>query len=205
MPLTDHAQTQERRARERARRKLLPREYGEFIAGLTPWSWFVTITFKGDAPVADAGLAAIREWLADLQAAAGGRPIGWAIAEEFGRVGGRWHCHLLISGVSRLHRRFWWSEAFRRFGRTKIEPFNPLKGAAFYAAKYAAKALGRIHFGGVLAGCEFDRLAHYPDGRRYWDESFLNSSPPSATHGVLVPSADVEREYFRPLLRRWHR
>jgi hypothetical protein len=205
MSLTDHAKSQERLGRERARRALLPREYGEFIAGLAPWSWFVTITFKGNAPVPDAGLAAIREWLVDLQAGAGGRPIGWALAEEFGRLGGRWHCHLLICGVSHLNRRFWWREAFRRFGRTTIEPFNPQKGAAFYAAKYAAKALGRIHFGGVLAGCEFDRLIHSPDGRRDWEESFLNSSPPSVTHGIVAPSANVGREFFRLGLGRWHR
>jgi len=205
MSLTDHAKSQERLARERTRRALLPQAFGEFIAGLADWSWFVTLTFKNDSPARDAAMEKILNWLADIQAAAGGSSIGWVIAEEFGRIGGRWHCHLLISGVSRLRRRFWWSEAFRRFGRTRIEPFNPQKGAAFYAAKYAAKALGQIHFGGVLAGCEFDRLIHSPDGRRDWEESFLNSSPPSATHGIVAPSANVGREFFRLGLGRWHR
>ena len=48
--------------------------------------------------------------------------IGWVIAEEFGRLGGRWHVHLLITGVQRLRRTKWWKRAFVRFGRTRIEP-----------------------------------------------------------------------------------
>lgn len=162
-------------------RARLPREWGEFIAGLAPWSWFVTITFKnsaynGAAPTRELALSRISEWLADLQAAAGGQQIGWVLAEEFGRLGGRWHCHLLICGVCHLHRGFWWREAFRRFGISRIEPFNHERGAAFYTAKYAAKALGEIHFGGFIAGREFERMIHSPDGRRVWADA-VNSSP----------------------------
>lgn|GEM_PF-4182196 len=47
--------------------------------------------------------------------------IGWVIAEEFGRAGGRWHVHLLIRGVRHLGRRKWWKRAFMRFGRSRIE------------------------------------------------------------------------------------
>lgn len=50
--------------------------------------------------------------------------IGWIIAEEFGRAGGRWHVHLLIRGVQHLRRRKWWKRAFVRFGRTRIEPIH---------------------------------------------------------------------------------
>src|SRR5260370_11601477 len=113
MALTDHRKSQEEWARRKHQRALLPSAFGEFISGLATWSWFVTITFKGDPPARDAALKAIQEWLADIQAAAGGRPMGWVIAEEFGRAGGRWHCHLLICGVSDLRRRFWWGEVFR--------------------------------------------------------------------------------------------
>src|SRR5713101_2035121 len=196
MALRDHGRSVERAASRRAQRARLPEAFGEFIAGLARWSWFVTITFKSDAPSCDLARKGIEEWLADIQAAAGGQPIGWIMAEEFGRVGGRWHCHLLASGVSRLHRKFWWREAFRRFGRTRIEPFNPQRAAAFYAAKYAAKSLGAIHFGGLLAGRELDRMAHSQDGRRHWKETLVHSSPPCATHGITVPSAQVERAFF---------
>ncbi len=50
--------------------------------------------------------------------------IGWVIAEEFGRAGGRWHVHLLVSGVQHLHRKKWWKRAFVRFGRSRIEPIH---------------------------------------------------------------------------------
>lgn len=205
MGLVDHSIRVERSARARRLRAALPKAFGDFIAGLAPWSWFVTLTFKGDPPASDPALKAILEWLADLQAAAGGRPIGWTIAEEFGCVGGRWHCHLLISGVSHLRRRFWWAEAFRRFGRSEISPFDPKQAAAFYAAKYAAKALGAIHFGGVLAGRELDRMIRTQDGRRRWEEILLDSSAPVATHGIVAPSANIEKQFFRLGLRRWHR
>ncbi len=48
--------------------------------------------------------------------------IGWVIAEEFGRAGGRWHVHLLIRGATHLRRKRWWKKAFDRFGRSRIEP-----------------------------------------------------------------------------------
>lgn len=50
--------------------------------------------------------------------------IGWVIAEEFGRIGGRWHAHLLIRGAQELRRKKWWQRAFRRFGRSRIEPIH---------------------------------------------------------------------------------
>jgi hypothetical protein len=202
--LIDHAVISERWARLRAVRADLPEAFGVFLAGLAPWSWFVNpITFRGDAPCSDGAMEGIKEWLADLQALAGGRRVGWVIAEELGALGGRWHCHGLICGVSQLSRRFWWAEAFRRFGRTRIEPFDPGRAGAFYAAKYAAKALGKIHFGGTLAGAELSRVVRR-DGRRAWDGS-PESSEPSATHNIVVSSANVEKSFFRLGLGRWHR
>lgn len=182
----------------------LPEAWGNFLATLAPWSWFVTITFR-DPPNPLEAIKLIEEWLADIQAQAGGKPIGWIIAEEFGRAGGRYHCHLLISGVSHLWRRWWWDEAFRRFGRSRIEPFDPEKAAAFYAAKYAAKALGGIHPGGALAGHELQFLTHSPDGRRMWGDTQSESSAPVATHAIAAPSANVEKSFFRISLGRWHR
>src|SRR5205814_4911560 len=55
-------------------------------------------------PVPDVALDRIHHWLADVQREAS-KPIGWMIAEEFGRLGGRWHCHALITGVASLHRK----------------------------------------------------------------------------------------------------
>lgn len=154
-------------------------------------------------PCSDEGLLYIGEFLADIEAAAG-TPVGWVIAEEFGRLGGRWHAHGLVSGVSRLSREFWWREAFRRFGRTRIEPFDPKRAACFYAAKYAAKALGEIHVGGNLSGVELSRVV-LENGCRSWDDSLADRSEPTHTHSVLLPSATVERTFFRLGLPQWHR
>ena len=204
LSLRDRGKRQNRWAREQATRAALPEAFGNFLTGLACWSWFVNpITFRGDAPCSDAAMKAIGEWLADIQANAVENQMGWVLAEEFGAMGGRWHCHGLISGVSQLNRRFWWSEAFRRFGRTRIEPFNPDRAGALYAAKYAAKALGKIHFGGNLAGVQLSRVVRR-DGRRAWDDS-PESSAGSATHGVVISSANVEKTYFRLGLGRWHR
>lgn len=203
--LTDHGRTIERLAGERQARENLPEAWGNFLACLAAWDWFVTITFKGDAPRPEKALKRILLWLADLQAQAGGKAIGWIIAEEFGRAGGRYHCHLLIAGVGHLQRRFWWSVAFERFGRTRIEPFDPEKAAAFYAAKYAAKALGAIHTGGTLAGRELHSLRHAKDGRREWADLTEQSSPPQATHVSVAPSASVSRDLYRLGLKRWRR
>jgi len=219
LALADHARNQDWWAKRRRKRAALPEAFGNFLAGLVLWSWFITISFRdgwrnehrpkdrpsprSGPPCPDEGLAYIAEWLADIQADALPNTVGWLIAEEFGRLGGRWHCHGLICGVAHLNREFWWKEAFRRFGRTRIEPFDPERAACFYAAKYAAKTLGEIHLGGTFAGVQLSRMMH-KHGRRIWDDSLAVSSAPTHTHGIVVPSATMERKFFRPL-RRWHR
>lgn len=130
-------------------------------------------------PVPDKALAEIMDFLAALQEEAG-QPIRWMIAEEFGRIAGRHHCHLLVGGVAHLSRTDAWKKAFEKFGRTRIEPFDPERGGAFYAGKYAAKQLGAIHFGGDFSGKYSARLIPgHPVGRR-----------------DVVTSAEVRREKF---------
>ena len=108
---------------------------------------------SGGPPAPAVVLRRIEQWLMDLQDVARS-PVGWTIAEEFGRIEGRWHCHALVAGVSRLYRRSCWREAQRRFGYTRIVPFDPERGAALYAAKCAGRSDGQIHFGGTLAGVD---------------------------------------------------
>jgi hypothetical protein len=175
---------------------MLPKAYGEFISTLAEWDWFVTITFR-EVTARDLAVARIEEWLADIQGAVGGKQIGWMLAEEFGRLGGRYHCHLLVTGVVNQTRTFWWREAFRRFGRTVIDPFDPQEAAAYYAAKYAAKELGFINFGGTLTGKTLHQFAHTAGGRREWRDALNVSSPGSKTHGVVSPSVDLERDFYR--------
>ena len=184
--------------RRNQQRAILPEVYGELLA---PWDWFVTLTFR-EVIVSDLAVARIEEWLADIQAAVGGKDIGWLLAEEFGRMGGRYHCHLLVTGVAKQSRKFWWSEAFRRFGRSEIRPFDPTQAAAFYTAKYAAKQLGHIHFGGTLSGTTLHQLAHAADGKREWRDPLSESSEGAATHAVVSPSACLSRDFFRMTLNR---
>jgi len=140
-------------------------------------------------PTPEVALHRIKGWLMDVERAAG-RPIGWVIAEEFGKLGGRWHCHVLVTGVSHLYRRKFWLEAYRQFGYTRIEPYDPARGAAFYAAKYAGRTDGEIHFGGTLTGV---------------DLSECEKSHSEGGGQDVVVSAPLLRSNFHSCLPRRHR
>ncbi|MGC9995683.1 MAG: hypothetical protein ABSE79_10200 [Terriglobia bacterium] len=226
--LADHRREIESWALRCHQRRELPGAFGEFIAHLCVWDWFLTITFRDrrrdwewrpqaqhnlwsgqkrrvtyrrvlsesspkerdvSPPTHDEAMHELSTYFDDIQQEAG-MPIQWMLAEEFGKAGGRFHCHGAVGGVKRLNRRFWWAEAFRRFGRTRIEPFDPERGAAFYAAKYAAKQLGAIHFGGTIAGVVLS-----------------DCELPSSAGGkqTVMYSADLEKQYYGPRLGRWHR
>jgi len=192
--LSDRRHAQERWTADRRRRREVADSFGYFLADLAEWDWFMNpISFRDDGPdgppVPDAALSRIREYFGLVQRGAS-KPIGWVVAEEFGRLGGRYHCHALVTGVSDLWRKFWWAEAFRRFGRTLIDPFDRERAAAFYAAKYEAKQLGGLHFGGTLAG---KRLSDF------------EIPIPSGGKHVIVASDQLPGDYFRLGLGRWHR
>jgi len=136
---------------------------------------------RSGPPVPDRALIEIKDWLCDLQTDAG-QPIRWMIGEELGDIEARYHCHLLVSGVAHLRRDHYWKKAFEKFGRTKILPFDPEKGGAFYAAKYAAKKLGALHFGGPLPDAEFSAV--------------LNPGEPVGRSPVAL-SAQMSRDEFR--------
>ena len=196
MALADHRMRQEDWAKRRQHGAMLPEAYGEFLSKLANWDWFVTITFRDILP-RDLAIARIEEWLADIQAGVGGKQIGWILAEEFGRIGGRYHCHMLVTGVGRERRKFWWSEAFRRFGRSEIRPFDPRKAAAFYAAKQ----LGEIQFGGLLSGRNLHHLTSLPNGKRHWDDSLSPSSAGVATHSLSRNIQEVSDESGQTVLQ----
>jgi hypothetical protein len=98
---------------------------------------------------------------------------------------------MLVVGVADLQRVEWWQKAFERFGRTAILPFDPERGAAFYTAKYAAKELGAVHFGGTLAGVDLARV--------------LNPTNVRTGGQDIAVSDSVPRDLFRLILPRWHR
>ena len=233
--LSDHRREIEQRAASVRQRKQLPVAFGNFIASLTGWDWFINpLTFRDlrsgvhapsigvkeiagnlkvfeqdpritiwrpqwrkrpgpkpfGPPVPALALLQIKDFLRELENASGNR-IGWVIGEEFGTIGGRYHAHLLVAGVTHLRRDEWWEKAFERFGRTRIEPFDPQRAAAYYTAKYAAKQLGGLHFGGLLAGVDLAAIE--------------NRTPQDGGRTDITQSANLPREFFHNTLRRWHR
>jgi hypothetical protein len=145
-----------------------------------------------NTPNANATVARIRNWLHEIELAAG-QPIGWILAEEFGRIGGRWHCHLLISGVSQLHRDHWQETACCRFGYTRIERFDPARAGTFYLAKSTSKSAGTIHFGGTLRGRDLTRIEQKA------------SVVPAVEHPQIATSAELPKSSFGRGIPRWHR
>ncbi len=187
--LRDHGRLQERWARRRRERSALPEAYGEFIVSLAAWDWFCTITFRNEVTDSARAVAEVKAWL-DLVRREAGLNFAYLIAEELGALGGRFHCHILVADVRFLNRGFWWKEAYRRFGRSRIEPCERARAASFYAAKYSAKELGEFHFGG---GLEAHRIARFGDSFR-----LVGATELKATQGCeVVPSASLPGDFFR--------
>lgn len=189
-PLVDHRLELERWTSLRRQHRGLPLEYGNFMSTLAAWDWFVTLTMRS-APVspnqgprdADVALTGVESWLSDLALAAG-TPVGWVIAEEFGRTGGRWHCHLLVTGVGKLciEEHVW--RVRQRFGRpSRIQRFDPARGAAFYLAKCAGRLPGKITLGGTLRGVDLSKCYH--------------SHPESGGQDIAVSAAMTRRSYYQ--------
>ena len=193
--LTDHRIEQERRTRENRQRSMMPKAFGMFIASLATWDWFINpLSFRDripgfGPPVPGIALSRLTEFLIRLQIDAG-QPIGWVIAEEFGRLGSRYHCHALITGVRHLSQQFWQREAFRCFGHTKIQLFDPERGATFYVAKYEGKLTGQVDPGGFLKGRDLSKC--------------LESRSVGGGRDV-VRSEPLPRSHFHMCLPRRHR
>jgi hypothetical protein len=153
-----------------------------------PWSRYRRLNLTTSPRRA---LALVEEWLEGLRMKAD-EPVGWVLVEEFGRVAGRWHCHVLISGVSRLDPRPWCRSANRRFGRTAVDSFDPLRDAGPYVAKYLNIGCDSIHFGGTLRG------------RRLFDSA--QSPRPIDSQGIeVVTSPNLGQSFYKLSLQRRHR
>jgi hypothetical protein len=203
--LLDRARTADKSERDKLTRKQVVFSYGNFLASLIQYGWWVTITLRDPnqpfkarrhgkrtlrgkirrhyrdchirygqpdgrikswrpasklhrpySPFTYEILSEVQLFMELLEASVGA-PIGYIIAEEIGELNGRWHLHLLISGVDPdIRRKIWWSAAFQIWGRARVDIYDPQKAAAFYAAKYAAKQLGAIHLCGMLRGISME-------------------------------------------------
>jgi len=128
-------------------------EMGKFLNRFA-WTWWVTITFRDDVGSYTAWRRA-KQFITYLER--GGREkgrrrrsVGAFVALEVHR----WsrnsqdtltpHLHMLIDGVADLRRDEAWKFTFERNGRSRIEPYDKTRGAAYYITKYIAKeAFGR--------------------------------------------------------------
>jgi hypothetical protein len=193
--LTDHRIEQERWAHENRRRRKLPRAFGKLIAVLAAWDWFINpLTFRDQPrfpgpPEPFLAMHRINEFLLSLQRASENQ-IGWVIAEEFGRLGGRYHCHALITGVRSLSRKYWQKQACLSFGYTRIQDFIAQGGASFYVSKYEGRLDGNIELGGFLKGRDLSRC--------------LESRSVGGGRDV-VRSEPLPRSHFHMCLPRRHR
>jgi len=114
-----------------------------------PWEWWATVTFRDD-PVDYGAWRRIREFLTWLERKQG-RPVGAFIALELHRYRGNGdpaslvpHFHLLVLNVAGVSRKAAWRYLYTRCGRSRIEPYNPDRGASYYISKYIGKeCLGR--------------------------------------------------------------
>src|SRR5690348_11905862 len=125
--LKDYRQDVEQFAEAAKRQKAMLVRYGKYLETLAPWYWFMTITARDSpgcgAPSREWAHAELLKYFDQLRREAG-QPIAWVLAEDFGNATGRFHAHALVAGVEGVPMHPWWTRAFNRLGRTKIEPFE---------------------------------------------------------------------------------
>ena len=125
--------------------------WGRFLTGLDQWDWFVTLTFR-DPPENcrgwnRAGFAtAKRAWREFCDLVGSDR---WVRVFELQRRGVP-HVHALVAGVGGLRRDEVWGECFRRWGISRILPYDRRRGAGWYLAKYVVKEIVDVEFGAGL-------------------------------------------------------
>lgn len=134
----------------------LKQAWGEWLTGLAPWEWFVTMTFRDPRPAAGTWTKpgwgyAKRAW-GDFRRAIQG-PLGeptWVRCFELQKWRGVPHIHALVGNLDPALRRMdmvdW---CWDRYGMARVLPYDPGLGAGYYLCKYVTKDLGDIEFGGL--------------------------------------------------------
>ena len=122
--------------------------FGDLLAGLAPWQWFFTMTFRNKVGLWGAQRRWGRFWT-EFQRVSG--RLDWFRATEYQRWRGVPHFHALVTGIpeqlvgerSRLVAK---EMANDIAGFTRILAYDPALGAAHYLTKYTSKELGDIQF-----------------------------------------------------------
>lgn len=123
-------------------RAQLVAEVGQWLDGLAPWSWWVTLTFKSEVSEAS-GLRALKKWFRVVakKLVRAHVVIAWGYGKQSRGV---MHFHCLLSpyqGANRFNASLAdlaWKRSHYAAGHTRIERFIPEGGAAKYLADHEA-------------------------------------------------------------------
>lgn len=128
----------------------LAKAYGQWFDSLGEWQWFLTITFR-DPPPNSVGwtrpgwATAKRAWQSFEGFAQ--PPVGnlnYVRAFEIQPWRGAPHVHALLAKTDPNFFKPACSWLWKNCGMSRLLPYDPSKGAAFYITKYVAKDLSDI-------------------------------------------------------------
>ena len=120
-------------------------EVGNWLDTLAPWNFWCTFTYRYPP-----SLPAVRRSMCRFNEEISPSLMFWG--SESGACTGRNHVHALLYfdenrismplfGAVPISSRAIWSKAFKRFGRSHVDVFDPERGASHYVAKYVSKRL----------------------------------------------------------------
>jgi hypothetical protein len=134
------------------RKAHLLNEYGAWLSDLDEWDAWFTFTWRDRVTTrSNSGRYAMNDRLDNISLPAVRRAmIRWSRevqpasifwATESGSINQRNHVHGLIKFDNRSDTAGAWKLAYRWFGRSEIDPYDPLLGAGHYVGKYVSKGL----------------------------------------------------------------
>lgn len=119
--------------------------YAHFIELLGPWDWYATLTFR-EAVHPEQAVKRCQRWLRVLNQEVysrrfreRGQGCWWVRSLEMQKRDVV-HFHMLLGGVGNKPRRKYYERLWNlENGFASIYPYDPLRGARFYCAKYVLK------------------------------------------------------------------
>lgn len=120
----------------------LRQAWSEYLRGFA-WDHFATLTFARTTTPEGARRAFVQVWHR-VVARLAQRPVPYFFVVERGG-GGMWHIHALLSGTQHVPLDGLES-AWKRYGRADIQPYDPMRGAAFYLTKSLPDPASAEHY-----------------------------------------------------------
>lgn len=102
------------------------------------YDWFCHLTFR-DLPRSYTAINRFNAFIRAIQRKEK-VDIGYYVAMETGMLG-RYHFHALLGGLPGIYIKPWWNWWFTRYGRSKIERYDPKLKASHYVTKYTTKSM----------------------------------------------------------------